>query len=74
MSEIKQPTPEEIKALLKKHGMTREQAAALVHVSKRVWGNWSLSEEAKDHRPIPLAAYELLLIKLEIHPKYRAKD
>jgi hypothetical protein len=72
--DVKQPTPEEIRALLKKHGISREKAAALVHASLRAWHNWSAPEGGVNHREMPKAAWELLLIKLGEHPSKKLVD
>ena len=68
---MNQPSPEEIRALLKKHGISREEAAALVHASLRAWNNWIAPIGGVNHRQMPLAAWDLLLIKLGEHPDYR---
>jgi hypothetical protein len=58
--------------MLKKHGITtREQAAALVHTSARAWLNWCAPVDSPKHRQMPLAVWELLLIKLGEHPDYK---
>ena len=59
------PTPDEIRALLKKHNITREKAAGLVHVSLRAMHNWLAPIGTANHRAMPLAVWELLLIKLD---------
>lgn len=74
MSEITQPTPEQIRELIKRHGVTRGEAAALVHVSINAWHKWSASEGSGDHRAMPLVAWELLLLKLGEHPSKRLVD
>ncbi|SET60949.1 hypothetical protein SAMN05216412_11022 [Nitrosospira multiformis] len=58
------PTPDEIRNVLKKHEITRETAAGLVHVSLRAFHNWMAPEGSPHHRAMPLSAWELLLIKL----------
>jgi hypothetical protein len=69
--EITQPTPEELRELVKSAGLTRGEAAELVHVTKRAWDKWTTKEGSPDHRNMPLAAYELLLIKLGEHPIHK---
>ena len=59
---MKQPTPSEVKAARQEAGMTQEQAGELVHASKRTWQNWE--SEGKEGRAIPLASWELFLIKV----------
>jgi hypothetical protein len=58
------PSPEEIRTMLKKHKLTREQAAGLLHVSLRTLHNWLAPVGTVNYRAMPLAAWELLLIKL----------
>lgn len=65
---IEQPAPGEIRALLKKHGVTREHAAGLVHASLRAFHNWCAPVDGTNHREMPKAAWELLLLKLGEHP------
>ncbi len=64
MTPIEQPTPDQIRAVLKKHSITREQAAGLLHVSLRAMHNWLAPKDTANHRAMPVAAWELLLIKL----------
>ena len=59
------PTPDNIKAIVKAAGLTREQAAALVHVGLQTMHNWCSPLDSQNHRQMPLAAWELLLIKTE---------
>ena len=70
--EITQPTPEEIRELVQEEGLSRSEAAALVHVSRRAWEKWVTKEGNQDHRAIPLAAWELLLIKTGRHPNFKS--
>lgn len=68
---IKQPTPDEIRDVLKKHGVTREKAAGLVHVSLKTMHGWLSPIGGKAHRAMPLSAWELLLLKLVEHPHFK---
>ncbi|WP_321885891.1 helix-turn-helix domain-containing protein [Paraburkholderia bannensis] len=70
MSNITQPTAEQISALIKKHGLSRQEAADLVHVSKFTWNGWVAPADNKMARAMPLAAWELLLIKLGEHAEF----
>ena len=63
-SPIEQPAPDDIRTLLKRHSITRERAATLLHVSLRTMHNWLAPVDTANHRAMPLAAWELLLIKL----------
>ncbi len=62
---IDKPTPKLIKSSRLAMGYTQKEAAALVHVSLRAWQLW----EAGD-RKMPAAAWELCVIKCEMHPKF----
>lgn len=61
MAEITQPAPAEIKAARVAAGLTQTQAAALVHAGLKTWQNWE--SETGEARRIPLASWELFLIK-----------
>lgn len=69
-SVLVRPSPEEIRAMLKKHKITREQAAGMVHAKPSTWHGWSSPVGSKDYRPMHMATWELLLIKLGEHPEY----
>jgi putative transcriptional regulator len=58
---LNQPTPTQIRNLRNAAGLTQAQAGEIVHVSSRAWQNWET--EGKEGRQIPLAAWELFLIK-----------
>ncbi|MGU7843673.1 hypothetical protein ACV22V_29895, partial [Burkholderia sp. AW33-5] len=70
MTEITKPSPEQLRETIKRHGLTRGEAAQLVHASITAWHAWSAPEGSSNHRPMPLAAWELLLVKLGEHPDY----
>ena len=59
--QITQPAPAEIKAARIMVGLTQTEAAFLVHASLKTWQNWE--SESGESRKIPLAAWELFLIK-----------
>ena len=61
MGQITQPTPADIKAARLAAGLTQPDAAALVHAAAKTWKNWE--SEGGEARKIPLAAWELFLIK-----------
>jgi hypothetical protein len=71
---IKQPTASQLRQLLKRHSLARQEAAALVNVSTSAWHKWTTSEDKDEHRKIPIAIYELLLLKLDEHPTKRILD
>lgn len=58
------PTPAEVRTLRESHGLTAEQAGALVHVSGRVWQRWELGEGFESGRAMHPAFFELAQIKL----------
>lgn len=60
---MKQPKPSQVKQLRELAGLSRDQAAALVHATYRTWQNWEL-EDSAEARDIPLASWELFLLKL----------
>ena len=61
---MRQPTPDEIRAAREQAGDTQAEAAARVHSpSYRAWQNWE-----NGSRAIPLAAWELYLIKTDQKP------
>ena len=62
------PTPEEIKALRLRFGLTQTEAALLVHVKIRAWQWWESGQ-----RKMPVGLWELLLIKANLHPNYGQK-
>ncbi len=69
--EITQPTPEEIRELVQDSGLSRATASNLVHASRRAWDKWTTKVDSQDHRAMPLAAWELLLIKTGRHPRFK---
>lgn len=71
MNILRKPTPEDIIELTKKHNLTRAQAAGLISVSVNTWHNWTAKVDTKDHRQMPLTAWELFLLKIDEHPTYK---
>jgi putative transcriptional regulator len=59
--QITQPAPADIKTARVAAGLTQTEAAALVHAGLKTWQNWE--SEGGEARKIPLAAWELFLIK-----------
>lgn len=58
---IEQPTPFQVRGARTAAGLTQTQAGNLVHTSTRTWQNWEA--EGNEGRKIPLASWELFLIK-----------
>lgn len=60
------PTPDDVRAMRTRHGLTRNEAADLVHTMPRTWKAWET--HGSEGRPINLAAWELFMLKLGEHP------
>jgi DNA (cytosine-5)-methyltransferase 1 len=58
---MQQPSPTEIKSARLEAGLTQTEAATLVHAGLKTWQNWE--SETGESRKIPLASWELFLIK-----------
>ena len=65
------PEPADLKALLAATGTTRADAADLVHMSLDGFIAGMTPETSRKARRMSLAAYELLLLKLDRHPTNR---
>ncbi|WP_083440739.1 transcriptional regulator [Aquincola tertiaricarbonis] len=72
--DITPPTPDQIREVVTSAGVTRSEAAALVHVQMNAWHNWCAPAASVKHRQMPLAAWELLLLKLDLHPTKKMVD
>ena len=64
---LSSPTPQQIKQTRLALGYTQKDSADMVHVSLRAWQLW----EAGD-RKIPPGLWELCIIKVGLHPLYKA--
>jgi DNA-binding transcriptional regulator YiaG len=73
MRTLTEPTNEEVRAILKKHRLTREAAAAMLYVSIHTVDSWTAVPGPKQ-RKMPLASWELLLLKLDEHPFKIVRD
>ncbi len=60
---MKSPTPEQIRKAREKAGLSRQEAAALIHKSVRTWEKWENGERTMDP-----AFFELWQLKV---PKRR---
>lgn len=60
-ADLEQPTRAEVRAARLKAELTQTQAGELVHASLKTWQNWE--SEGAEGRKMPLAAWELFLIK-----------
>ncbi|PLY15516.1 MAG: transcriptional regulator [Sedimenticola sp.] len=59
-------TPEQIKRLRKRAGLTQTEAGKCVHVALRTWQSWESPEEDPHSRQMPEANIELFCIKNKI--------
>lgn len=61
---LKPPAPAEIRAAREYASLTQSQAAELVHSRNyNTWANWEAERADPRHREIPLATWELFLVK-----------
>ncbi|WP_372826523.1 XRE family transcriptional regulator [Polaromonas sp.] len=58
-----QPTTDQIKAARTAAGHSAAQAGTLVHTDGRTWRRWELGSGFESGRAMPLASWELYLIK-----------
>lgn len=69
---IAQPSPEQIRAARERAGLTQTQAAGLVSPASaagyKTWSGYEQPVETRNHRAIPLAAWELFLLLTNQHP------
>lgn len=75
---MKQPTPRQIRAAREEAGLTQSEAAELVGAGKpgskrreRTWQHWEADPSSAEAREIPLAAWELFLLKTEARRRAR---
>jgi DNA-binding transcriptional regulator YiaG len=57
------PEPHEVRSLREGLGLTRFQAALLVHATEAGWGNWERERSDKQARPMSPATWELFRLK-----------
>lgn len=57
------PSPGEIRQARKAAGLTQTQAGELIHSTCRAWQKWEAEQGSNDHCGMPLANWELFLIK-----------
>lgn len=65
-------TPQELKKLRANLGLTQEEAAKSIYVTKRSWQNWETEIGMQNHRVIQEGLLELFFIKHKI--PYRTLD
>lgn len=63
MMSMKQPTADQIQQARQAAGHTQAQAGATVHTDGRTWRRWELGPGYDSGRAIPLASWELYLLK-----------
>ena len=74
MMRNKFPSQDEIEQARLSAGLTQIKSAELVHVSERTWRSWV--SKTDNHRQMPLAYFELFLIKtnqVEIWKKFQSQ-
>jgi DNA (cytosine-5)-methyltransferase 1 len=59
------PTPDQIRQARQKAGLTQGQAGALIGKSWRTWQNWEAPTNARRHRGMDPALWELFNIKIK---------
>lgn len=72
---ISQPTPAEVKAARKAAQLSQAEATLVVADvrgprEERTWQNYECEVGKKNHRAIPLAAWELFLLMTGQHPRF----
>ena len=65
---ISPPTPDDIRSARAAAGHTQAEAAALVHAARRSWEAWESTSAGTATRAMPLASWELYLLKTLQHP------
>lgn len=68
---LKAPDAQALRSLMKEVRITRQEVAELLHVNIHTVNAWAAAEDTPLHRPMPLMAWELLLLKLNRHPSRR---
>ena len=70
--ELKVPDAQALRSLMKEARIFAPGSGAeLLHVSTNMVNAWASSEDTSLYRPMPLMAWELLLLKLNRHPSKR---
>ena len=59
-------TPEQLKKLRKRSGLTQTEAGLVVYAKLRSWQNWETPTNLPSSRQIPIALLELFCIKMNI--------
>lgn len=72
--ELIAPDSETLRKLLKEVRISRQEVAELLHVNIHTVNAWAATEGTSLYRPMPLMAWELLLLKLNRHPLKRVFD
>lgn len=62
-------TPEKLKQLRNRLNITQEEAAKIVHVSKRTWVSWEIKQGLENNRKMPEGLIELFCLKNNINYK-----
>jgi len=67
------PTPDQIKALRTKLGLTQTECAELVNTTCRAWQKWEAPIGTTSHRAMSVATWELFCIKTILKPDLQDK-
>jgi hypothetical protein len=59
-----------LEASFREHGLTNSDVARLLHVSENTVSGWLAISDSPSFKKMPTGLYELLIIKLDIHPVY----
>ena len=74
---IAQPSPDEIRTARERAGLNQTQAAGLVSPATaagyKTWSGYEQPVGTRNHRAIPLAAWELFLLLTKQHPSMHLK-
>jgi len=61
---IQPPQPDEVRGLRERHTLKQAEFASLLHSSVRTVQHWEATAGTPEHRKMPLASWELALLKL----------
>lgn len=59
---LDKPTPDDVRELLRKHGLTGSQAGRICGVDSRTVRRWTAPRGSSGSREIPIAAWRLLCV------------
>lgn len=65
---MQSPTPDQVRDLRERYGLSQSLLAELVHVATRTVQGWEAPATSREHRDMPPGLYELALIKVGESP------